>query len=142
MKIRTGFVSNSSSSSFICDVCGRTESGFDAYAEDFEMCYCKNGHIFCFNEAVNTNSPASFYDSYYKENIEFQNFDDAVHNNKYGEIPSFYCPICQFKHVSNDDAVKYILVKHEYDSLDVVKNEILHIFKNYDELCAYNKKEK
>ena len=44
MKIRNGFVSNSSSSSFICEVSGRMETGYDGsliYAEMFE---CINGH--------------------------------------------------------------------------------------------------
>ncbi|GAF80417.1 unnamed protein product [marine sediment metagenome] len=46
MKKRTGFVSNSSSSSFICEVSGACESGYDAGLSDFEMCECVNGHIF------------------------------------------------------------------------------------------------
>lgn len=42
MKIRTGFVSNSSSSSFVCDVCGNIESGWDLGLNDAEMCECVN----------------------------------------------------------------------------------------------------
>lgn len=38
--IRLGFVSNSSSSSFICNICNGIESGYDASLE------CSNGHIF------------------------------------------------------------------------------------------------
>jgi hypothetical protein len=44
MKIRSGFVSNSSSSSFICDVSGRIESGMDMGISDAEMFRCQNGH--------------------------------------------------------------------------------------------------
>jgi hypothetical protein len=47
MKIRNGFVSNSSSSSFICAVCGETFSGWDAMELDFDLCRCDAGHIFC-----------------------------------------------------------------------------------------------
>jgi len=47
MKIRKGFVSNSSSSSFICDVCGQDASGYDMSLSDAEMYECENGHIFC-----------------------------------------------------------------------------------------------
>lgn len=50
MKKRVGFVSNSSSSSFICDVCGTIESGWDACASDFEMSYFTCGHIICDDE--------------------------------------------------------------------------------------------
>lgn len=46
MKIRTGFVSNSSSSSFICDVSGEVYSGYDAGLSDFDLMECTNEHIF------------------------------------------------------------------------------------------------
>ena len=46
MKIRMGFVSNSSSSSFICDITGQIESGMDICLNDAEMSMCVNGHTF------------------------------------------------------------------------------------------------
>ena len=46
MKIRQGFVSNSSSSSFICSVTGTIESGMDLSLEDAGMYECSNGHAF------------------------------------------------------------------------------------------------
>lgn len=49
MKIRTGFVSNSSSSSFICDFCGNDVSGWDMGLEEAEMFECINGHAVCLN---------------------------------------------------------------------------------------------
>lgn len=47
MKIRLGFVSNSSSSSFVCSVCGAIESGMDASLSDFGMVRCEYGHDMC-----------------------------------------------------------------------------------------------
>lgn len=47
MKTRNGFVSNSSSSSFTCEICGETGSGMDASMSDFDMSECKNGHVIC-----------------------------------------------------------------------------------------------
>ena len=50
MKIRNGFVSNSSSSSFICDFCGSVVSDRDLSMEDAGMLMCENGHTFCKEE--------------------------------------------------------------------------------------------
>ena len=47
MKKRKGFVSNSSSSSFVCDVCGNDVSGMDMCLDEAEMAECKNGHTVC-----------------------------------------------------------------------------------------------
>ena len=52
MKIRSCFVSNSSSSSCVCDLCGRSETGWDMGAREAEMFNCENGHTICTEEAV------------------------------------------------------------------------------------------
>ena len=52
MKIRTGFVSNSSSSSFVCDFCGETTSGWDMTMEEAYMITCEHGHLFCIGEII------------------------------------------------------------------------------------------
>jgi len=44
MKKRFGFVSNSSSSSFVCSICKEIESAMDASLSDFDMIRCINGH--------------------------------------------------------------------------------------------------
>lgn len=47
MKIRKGFVSNSSSSSFICDYCGCVESGYDLSLDEAGMIRFSCGHTVC-----------------------------------------------------------------------------------------------
>lgn len=47
MKVRQGFVSNSSSSSFICLVSGAVESGMDLDTQDAGMHSCMDEHVFC-----------------------------------------------------------------------------------------------
>ena len=47
MKLRKGFVSNSSSSSYICDLCGRAEAGYDNGPQDFGMVECEKYHTMC-----------------------------------------------------------------------------------------------
>ena len=56
MKIRNGFVSNSSSSSFICQVSGGIESGMDMSLSDFDMSQCSNGHEFYNQYRIETES--------------------------------------------------------------------------------------
>ena len=47
MKIRNGFVSNSSSSSFTCDICGLTESGWDSSPKELGFHECAYNHMIC-----------------------------------------------------------------------------------------------
>lgn len=52
MKIRNGFVTNSSSSSFVCEVCGAIEAGYEMSLEEAGMLECDHGHIFCKDEMI------------------------------------------------------------------------------------------
>lgn len=131
MKIRTGFVSNSSSSSFICDVCGDTVSGVDIEFAWYELGSCEKGHHFHKNEAVNKDKSYTF--TYNNEEYTYDNFEDAYQYDL-GEIPSFYCHICNMKEVSYSDAVAYLLKQKNYTSLKEVKNEILQNYSSYEEL--------
>ena len=47
MKIRMGFVSNSSSSSFICDLTGRSYEGYDGEYE-VDNVTCEKGHEYVY----------------------------------------------------------------------------------------------
>lgn len=48
MKIRDGFVSNSSTTSFTCQVCGHTEAYSDCISlGEAGGCRCENGHVMC-----------------------------------------------------------------------------------------------
>ena len=76
MKVRKGFVSNSSSSSFICDVCGNDYSGMDASLEDAMMYECSNGHTFCedhlekFLKTLSFNDIKSLVSSFMNEELK------------------------------------------------------------------------
>ena len=68
MKIRLGFVSNSSSSSFTCNICGHTESGWDLPLSEAGFIECSNYHIFCEEHVKYDNT--EIHISYLKENSD------------------------------------------------------------------------
>ena len=133
MKIRTDIVTNSSSSSFVCEICGRTESGFDLCLSECEMMECVNGHIFCCDEALEKPSKEAMvktilenewnkecydykthsYKDYSEEELmimdESEVFKNFYTENGHYEIPECMCPICQFIEYSEDDLSAYLL---------------------------------
>lgn len=93
MKKRIGFVSNSSSESFICDVCGSTHSGWDADPHDFGMVCCTYHHTFCEDHAV----------------IPIPEKKDEW-DKSYG-IPAECCPVCNMREIRERDLTQYLLKK-------------------------------
>ena len=75
MKLRMGFVSNSSSSSFVCDVSGEVESGWDLSLSDCDYYQCENGHTFAggylLNPVVSVND---FVEWYYSSSFNYSKY--------------------------------------------------------------------
>ena len=102
MKIRKGFVSNSSSSSFICDITGSVESGYDASLSDVEMCRCINDHTF-------------LHDGY-------PDVEEWISENGRYSLPAELCPIC-----NGDKKTKQIIIdriKSEMKNLGVTLDDL------------------
>lgn len=96
MKFRMGFVSNSSSTSFTCDVCGYSESYFDSIGiEEFGMIECVNGHTICRTEMLEK-----------WEQTEEEEEEDIY------QCPERCCPVCKFTVFSERDLAGYLLKKH------------------------------
>ena len=93
MKIRKGFVSNSSSSSFICEICGRTETGYEADFRDFEFVECENGHLFCNEHLINVEDEP--------ETLEGER-----------AILEKHCPICQFQEYSQYELARFLVKEY------------------------------
>ena len=108
MKIRKGFVSNSSSSSFVCDVCGEEVSGMDMSLSEAEMYECENGHTFCKKEAVGVGEDEEI------------NLEDGEELDEY-QVPAKYCPCCQFQAVSDGDIITYFMKEKGLDREGVAK---------------------
>lgn len=99
VKKRNYFVSNSSSSSFICEICGRTETGFDASLRDYEYVECVNGHTFCQEELLDG----------LEEYLEAHEETDEGYCNGTYDIPEKFCPICSFIEPSYPELQQYFL---------------------------------
>lgn len=138
MKFRKDFVTNSSSSSYICEICGRNESGFDMSLSDCEMMECQNGHIFCCDEALPFPSKEEMikiimenewnkrtvynYGTGYTTNIYTEDdllkkdedtlFFDFYNEEGHYNVPESVCPICQFIEYSEYDLSAYLLKEY------------------------------
>ena len=109
MKIRMGFVSNSSSSSFICEICGRDESGFDMSLYNAEMVCCEHGHTICMGHLL---CDEETFNELYEEN------DDI-----YYEFPEKYCPVCQGESISRYDIISYAKKKGLVEEMKALINK-------------------
>ena len=141
MKVRNGFVSNSSSSSFVCDVCGDVEGGYDLCLTDAGMAECVNGHTFC--ECHGGDELKAFLNV--EEEIEDEN-GEWITNPEYNEeavyyVPANLCPICSFKEMNNSEMIKDIMKKSGL-TREIVLAQAKADFKDYKELEAYIKEEK
>jgi hypothetical protein len=125
MKIREGFVSNSSSSSFVCMVTGRTEAGYDLSMRDVEMYCCENGHYFdesyLLPKPVNTpaveyneeedGEESIFGDGGVEDDEDIDESDDDYRS----ECPANRCPICTLTHITDSDLLKYIMKSRAFN---------------------------
>lgn len=100
MKVRSGFVSNSSSSSFVCEICGETAEGMDISLSDADMFCCINGHTMCQEHAIKNLTCGGLTDD--DEDCDFDLY----------EIDEECCPICNYQEISYDDAREYLKKKY------------------------------
>jgi len=128
MKIRKGFVSNSSSSSFVCDVCGEQASGWDMSYSEAEMVCCKRGHDFCDKHLLGKNTLDFLQDE------EREDFDEDW---RY-ETPTEFCPVCQMDVILDRELTMYFL-KTVGKTEDEFAQELKGKFKTYDEFLAFIK---
>lgn len=141
MKKRLGFVSNSSSSSFVCCVTGAEASGWDMGLEDACMYQCVNGHVFCekfveerlkditkeqvlegykqnlLNKSWMSEEKVKEYYNQAIKDFEECNWEDNKEEilDEYEwryELPQEFCPVCNCEVFSEADGYNYLLEKY------------------------------
>lgn len=162
MKYRTDFVTNSSSSSFICDVCGTHIEGYDYSLSDAEMLECESGHTFCEHhiriptieetyEYVKKNfdenqlvslKKLTLFDKTIKPYEVEPNFASSVcevikkTTDWPYDIPEMYCPICKLEHIDNYDKFHYLCKKLGFNMSEIIQ-EIKDKFETLDDLMDF-----
>jgi hypothetical protein len=144
MKNRTSFVSNSSSSSFICDISGEDIEVYDLDFKSSGLCRCTAGHVFkeeylfesykhCISHKEMFNKLIEITDSkkecqYYQKlnDIELRKvYDEKIKSNGNpigGDYPANCCPICSINVITDADLVKYFLKKFNVSREDISKD--------------------
>ena len=167
MKIRTCFVSNSSSSSFVCDVSGTALAGYDGeYGEN--VCEADCGHSFLEEyllpepegDVVKTTETKRqelmdlfrYSDKTKAKLVETANpkiIDEIYEENEEDveemlsesdEVSSARCPLCQFTEINTEDLSAYLMRKYvKSDDVAPILEEIKKDFGNYPAFKKYIK---
>lgn len=122
MKIRLGFVSNSSSSSFVCAVSGEVISGMDLDLSECEWVECVNEHAF----------PEELMVEPFPEDAD--ELDEYEENPYY--IPAKHCPICTMKNFEVEELLAY-MIKTSSMSLEEIRMMIRNNMKTYDDFKGF-----
>lgn len=131
MKVRTGFVSNSSSSSFVCDVCNKTDEAQNIGLDDVEMVQCVNGHVFCEEHAIGDINR-------FNHILTCDEYDEDYYEDFRYETPKEFCPICNLVTIPKDTYTLY-LQRMSKKTKEEHLNDIRCRFRTYSEFMEFLK---
>jgi len=165
MKIRQSFVSNSSSSSFVCEICGHSDSGWDFNIKDVGMVQSLEGESVYCEEHINVEDVGKFIKCVVSGNAsndlsckmmqiehnfeELEKDSESMSDHDLGEkyfedildifrfeIPQELCPISNLQEIPDHTILHYLLMKTNTTISDVI-NEIKDKFTSYSKLNEY-----
>lgn len=157
MKTRNGFVSNSSSSSFTCDICGESFSGMDMGLSDFELIRCENQHTICESHARAEEPTVEMKREYLIKRLKnytwkkpeelakdreeilamTENRVEARYNDySYEGGHQCRCPICNFEKLDVSEGLRFLLKKSGMTS-EQLAQQMGQEFKTYDMFLDY-----
>lgn len=156
MKIRNGFVSNSSSSSFVCEICGRAEGGYELGLSEAGMTECENYHVFCEEHLLEIDyaSIASLkIKSLYTEPYDEDTLQDLLelekdlsryeirkilrnHDIDEDYVSETECPICQMQEITDRDLLAYIYQRFNINETEMTE-EMKKRFATYNKFQEY-----
>ena len=121
MKIRNGFVSNSSSSSFTCDICYTKQEGMDweLSLETAGMVEFTSGDCCCeyhLREFIRINKLEKEFDEWQKKDHGYYNWREC--------IPPEYSPVQNGLEVTDYAIITYLLKKVNMSRCEVVEEMI------------------
>ena len=134
MKIRTGFVSNSSSSSFVCDICGGIESDRDCGPSEFDMLECEMGHVY--HRYCLELDEQEKIDKLVEDYVEIQRSGKLSDREVSDSVPQSLCPVCNLKHINDHFLLAYALKSQGADKEGLI-DSIKRQFKTENELDKY-----
>lgn len=153
MKTRLGFVSNSSSSSFVCSICKETFEGYNGDYGDIHHMGCENGHGFC-SDCIESSLTIEVLQDLITNNLdpeELSTDPDKLRehiDDDFGgimdflrefslewDLPSSICPICRFEKLTDYDGLRYLMYKTNMNREEILKEikEQLGTYKKFSD---------